>query len=663
MGDDDQTIYQWRGSEIRNILDFQNRYQNVKPVFLLDNFRSSIGIVEIAHSVIELNLQRKEKEMRPKGKQVFEEGDIVYKEFTEPKEEYRFIADRILELQKAGVSLSEIVILLRVKRLGAQLIEILDEKKIRFIVEGVNELFDTPEVQASKAIFDYLNETLDVESLKQSWLSITDYHFKEENVIKAVKSLEKCRPHNHPFYYTFVLQDIFQNFIDLLQVKEAVEADNKDLEIILYNLGKFSQVIDDFETIHFKTSAKNRIRNFCNFLHYTADEYYPEGHLQNRYISPDAVRIMTIHQAKGLQFTSVFIPGMSRNIFPPKRPGGKSVWKTIPKDLIKNPERFEASRIEDERRLLYVAITRAKKFLFITRAVYNQKMNKMPSELFDRIKQPKYIFEYNPSLDYTQRKLPLDEKKETPILLNFSVLKDYYACPYRFKLNFFYGFVQPLGQRMGYGRSLHNIVMEIHRRAIENEDISKGSLPEIISRHFSLPYSTSPVLEEMRKKADESISTYFDKNLSEFKNITLAEKDIEIDFGNGVRVNGRIDLVKRKDLDGKDKTYIIDFKTVERLPFENISEEQLRIYAIGYRSLCGQKPDFIEIYNIDENKTDHRKQIVDSDLEETRKLIYASADNIKKNILSKKCSLENCTTCYKSHLCLSTEKRKELGVK
>ena len=95
----------------------------------------------------------------------------------------------------------------------------------------------------------------------------------------------------------------------------------------------------------------------------------------------------------------------------------------------------------------------------------------------------------------------------------------------------------------------------------------------------------------------------------------------------------------------------------------HISEEQLRIYAIGYRSLCGQKPDFIEIYNIDENKTDHRKQIVDSDLEETRKLIYASADNIKKNILSKKCSLENCTTCYKSHLCLSTEKRKELGVK
>ena len=73
-------------------------------------------------------------------------------------------------------------------------------------------------------------------------------------------------------------------------------------EIVFYNLGKFSQIIQDFETIHFKDSPLKKLENFLNFLHYTASDYYPEGWLNQSLVTPNAVTIMTIHQSKGLEY-------------------------------------------------------------------------------------------------------------------------------------------------------------------------------------------------------------------------------------------------------------------------------------------------------------------------------------------------------------------------
>jgi len=173
VGDDDQTIYQWRGSEIKNILEFDKRYKgNLESVILADNFRSTQGIIDLANITIKNNINRKEKKMIHKSKYIYEEGDILYKEFQEPKDECQFIADRIKDLQKVGLKLSDVAILMRIKRLGSVLIEVLKKNEIKFIVEGVNELFSTTEALASKYIFDYLNGEMDKEALKRTWLSI-----------------------------------------------------------------------------------------------------------------------------------------------------------------------------------------------------------------------------------------------------------------------------------------------------------------------------------------------------------------------------------------------------------------------------------------------------------------------------------------------------------
>ena len=99
---------------------------------------------------------------------------------------------------------------------------------------------------------------------------------------------------------------------------------------MFYNLGKFSQVISDFETIHFHSKPVEKYGSFADFLQYHAEDAYPEGWQDNQYANPDAVRIMTVHQAKGMQWPVVFVPALLRNRFPAARIGGRNVWHLLP---------------------------------------------------------------------------------------------------------------------------------------------------------------------------------------------------------------------------------------------------------------------------------------------------------------------------------------------
>src|SRR5262249_57641843 len=101
-------------------------------------------------------------------------------------------------------------------------------------------------------------------------------------------------------------------------------------EVVYYNLGKFSQVISDFEQIYFQSNPQEKYRSFAGYLRYQAEGIYPEGWLEARYVMPNAVQIMTIHQAKGLQWPVVFVPGLVKRRFPPTAPGAVQPSSLIP---------------------------------------------------------------------------------------------------------------------------------------------------------------------------------------------------------------------------------------------------------------------------------------------------------------------------------------------
>ncbi|MCB1144388.1 MAG: ATP-dependent helicase [Leptospiraceae bacterium] len=661
VGDDDQTIYQWRGSDLSNILTFNKRYENVEQIKLVDNFRSSEGVVDLASKIISRNTQRLPKKMVFQSGYTYESGDIVYREFEDPKDESDYMADRIIELRDSGLKYSDIVVLVRVHKLSPSIIESLREREIPFLVEGVNELFTTPEVRASNAIFQFLISEITESVLQEYWRAIS-FPPDEKSLDLAIfylKELKNKLP-ELKFYDQLILQEVFQGFLDIADLKEEEGSTDPILELILYNLGKFSQVLNDYETIYFRSIPKNKLKNFCNFTKYVAGTYYPEGHLQNQYMQPDAVRIMTIHQSKGLEFLAVFIPGLSSNKFPHQAIGGKSVWHFIDKSYVVNQERYQMGNGEDERRLFYVAITRSKKFLFLSRANYGRN-NKKTSQFLKDSLDSRFVFQYQPNYRYSNRSVLSEAKSTNEIVLNFSILDDYYHCPYLFKLSFFYGFCNPLGTRMGYGKSLHNMVMEIHQRYKDGE-ISKENLPEILERHFHLPYATEPARNDATEKANRSINEYYDKHSDEFQNIQYIEKDIEIDFGNGIRVNGRIDLVKKFE-EGRERVGIIDFKTEVNEKRKEMTQEQLRIYALGYEKLTGEKANYLEIYNLGTNHSDLRVELFDAELNQTRDVILDAANKIRSNELPKSCSTEKCKKCRSKEICLRKDTREKLKVK
>lgn len=664
VGDDDQTIFQWRGSDIDYIQHFKDRYKNVKEVVLNDNFRSSKAIVDVALKVITNNSTRLEKQMVAKGFQAYEKGDILYNQFNSVMNENEFIVNSIRNLrgiefhdkpetEPRGLDYSDFVILVRKWKKAKAIIESLQTAQIPFIVSGVNNLFQRPEVDASRAIFTYLNQQIDKNTLKHHWLSLSD-KVSNDKLEEAIVFLDKSKPSKNTYYERFNIQGIFQDFLDKAGIREDVfSSDNEqevtgfnNEEIVFYNLGMFSQIINDFETIYFTYSPERKLSTFLNFLHYSASDYYPEGWQNNTYKTPNAVQITTIYQAKGLEFPIVFVPGLNKNYLPSKQPSGKQVWHFIDRHIIKGVERY-FPREEDERRLMYVAITRSKKFLLMSRAPDGRQQGK-ESIFGSEVRKSDYTI-ISPTRTYSERLYitPKPFLELTNISLSYSLLKAFFDCPYRFKFYTFYGFQPPLGARIGYGSAIHNTLMELHREYLDGNQILQTQLTQLIQKHINFPHATDAIVTDMTAKADKAVNIYYNNNSPEFNQIEFAEKEIQLDLGNGILVNGKMDLIKKKNLDGTFEKTIVDFKSTEDAQAYNATLDQLQLYALGYRALTGENADFLQIYNLDTNEG-YKNELTASDLDGIKNKIISAANDIRNNNLDHTCNSANCVCRFKN---------------
>jgi DNA helicase-2/ATP-dependent DNA helicase PcrA len=663
VGDDDQTIFQWRGSDIDYIQHFEDRYNNVKEVILNDNFRSSKAIVDVALKVITNNPGRLPKQMVAKGFQAYEKGDILYNQFNSVEEENNFIVNSIRNLRGTkfqdkpdadhrGLDYSDCVILVRKWKKADAIIGALQAAHIPFIVSGVNNLFQRPEVDAARAIFMYLNVQIDKDTLKHHWQSLCD-KVHEHKLDEAIKFLDKNKPTKDTYYERFNIQAIFQAFLDKAGIREDLFSHDpgqqvtgfNNEEIIFYNLGMFSQIIHDFESIYFTYPPDRKLTTFLNFLLYSASDYYPEGWQNNTYKTPNAVQIMTIYQAKGLEFPVVFVPGLNKNYLPSKQPSGKQVWHFIERTLIKGVERY-FPRPEDERRLMYVAITRSKKFLLVSRAPDGRQQGQ-ESIFGSEIRKSDYLV-ISPTRDYSERDhtTPKPFTDLANISLNFSLLKAFFDCPYSFKFKTFYGFIQPITARIGYGSAIHNTLMELHREYLDGRLVPKEQLDRLLQRHINFPYAHEAIEADMTAKAEKAVNIYYDKNSPEFNEIEFAEKEIMLDLGDGILVNGKMDLIKKKNLDGTFEKTIVDFKSTEDAQAYNATIDQLQLYALGYRSLTGENADFLQIYNLDTNEG-YKNELTANGLDAIRHKIISAANDIRNNNLEHTCNDPECVCRFK----------------
>ena len=666
VGDDDQTIYQWRGSDIDGILTFEERYRDVERITLDENFRSSRGVVDVGRRIAQRNDGlRLEKSMSAAGHQEFDRGDILALSFDDVVGEAQWIVQQIKQLrgepfhdnpdtQPRGLAWSDFAILLRsVARSAEPIVEALRAAEIPHVIDGLNNLFDASEIHAACQLFEYIAGAIGGSEVVDSWIDAK--LGIERTVLEAsIAVLDEARDFSKGDRWgAYNIQRTFLSFLEAIELREeniplGTHGENRG-ELALYNLGKFSQLISDFEQIHFQSEPASKYESFAWWLRRDAANYYEEGGADAGYATPDAVQILTVHRAKGLEWPAVFIPALQRNRFPSRRQGGRNIWHIIPREAVSKPERYDGSEA-DETRLFYVATTRAQKYLYFSFAPGESNQYRQPSALFSAVTA------FPPVLtrpaNAVREKLPPSPRVETAeLILSFSELKYLFECPYQFKLRFLYGFNPPIHEALGYGKSVHDCMAEIHKRAMVGDIVDTSEAEFLVDTHLHVPFAYPELRDDLHSSAVAAVERYLDSNADVLLQTEFAEKEIEIVVSPGITVNGRIDLIRRLDTD---EISIVDFKSTERAQDEDVTRQQLHVYAIGYEDLTGVPADLIEVLNLDQRGTSTR-EIVDSELlGETTQMIRNAGSALRDSDLprhSQWCG--SCAQCDLAGICRS----------
>ena len=254
----------------------------------------------------------------------------------------------------------------------------------------------------------------------------------------------------------------------------------------------------------------------------------------------------------------------------------------------------------------------------------------------------------------TVRKLKPRPKRETPnVVLSFSELKYFFECPYQFKLRFVYGFNPPLHEALGFGKSIHDALAEVHKRAQAGEILKEGDAERLVDSHLHTPFAYPDLRQQLRDAAVAAVKRYFREHGSDLRQTLHSEQQVEIQVMPGITVNGRIDLIKRIDTG---EVAIVDFKSSERAQTEDVTRSQLHTYAMGYRQLTGQNADLIEVLNLDKKGKSSREVVDDAMLLATENDIRRAGDSVRSSTFIRLNSwCDKCQACDVAGICRKRE--------
>lgn len=230
----------------------------------------------------------------------------------------------------------------------------------------------------------------------------------------------------------------------------------------------------------------------------------------------------------------------------------------------------------------------------------NGKMYRKSAQPFVEAKHSQYAYQaLSLELVYPKSQVMKFSSDEV-ITLNFSLLKDLFDCPFKFEMLNVFGFHSPLNIRMGYGRSVHNMLDYVHKHYQAIPQFTDYIIQGIVDRYLYLPYGSPILVSAMKSKAFQHLRAYIVNNQANFPNILFSEKTIDYSINEYLFIDGRIDLIK----DSLNNTItIVDFKSDTKVLSEDQSKNreqiknQLMVYVLGYENLTGNKVDFIESYD------------------------------------------------------------------
>lgn len=693
VGDDDQSIYGWRGANVQNILTFKDRYKDVKIHKLLVNFRSTKAIVQTANSFIQKAIPF---ERLPKEIKYHKNGnihDIRNLWFQTREDEAKWVAQRIKSLigttyieynpdgtekSRRGLTYSDFAVLIRSIRSqkdenkDVQFVNAMRELDIPVKTSGEGGIFDRPYAQCILEIMELLRNGTGVNRTDAEKCFV-------ESVLPIFPDADKNK-------YFNVLQEWYTNIYTpstsarrkvypqnfLHQLADALNLRMLRDETALRDLGLFSDIIKDVEQTYVSIDSEWRYREMLNFLQNIAQNYELDS---ADYISKvDAVNVSTIHKVKGLEYPVVFVVDLVNQRFPSKKGQYSGI---LPEELMRDAIARGAygNRLEDEARLFYTAITRAERLLYLTGSEIHPglKNKKKPSVFTAELNHSD--MRKDMAIDELADKIePIPRFDDNELPTDFSSVKSYLKCPFMYKLQNIYGYNAAVPELFGFGQTTHTILERLHQKYKDRIPTEK-EIFDMVEDTFMLKHvfpSNDPVnrpgsYERAKMLVHEIMRKYVNMYSDDFCRICQDEARFELLVDEAL-ITGSIDLLLKEDeAKNINEAEVIDFKSME---ISNKKEEfdwremslQVQLYSRAAKEVIGENAETGYVHTLKDN---NRVKVPVDELSVKNAISaieWAVKGILKEDFPMRACPV-NCKNCDYRAMCRKEReefKRKEL---
>lgn len=667
VGDEDQALYRFRGATVRNILEFPQTFEQCSDIQLIINYRSNAAIIEICNQWM-ISLAATLPKTENSSTTLFRTNKLIQaapantdtEEATQSPDEYpavvtltgrdiydeaEKVAQLVVDLKTNGriQDYSQVALLLHSVRSNdsGPYIEAFKKQKIAVYCPRAREYFRQPEIQLLLGCFtqilhfhdaDFADEQEQfIEYIRQCKQLFIQHSQKYSDLTSELRAIEqemksgddvKYAPDKQlaDYFYRLLATDAFELF--------------RTEKLALSNLVLFSEYLKIFLTsfqyslINDKNLHAIQYDFFHTFLYLLHLDGINQPENPEDLVPEDHVQIMTIHQAKGLEFSVVIVGRLDKNYSL-----GNTTDQAIQKyyhRLPHEPERHIPAF--DLRRLFYVAFSRAKQLLVLS-------TSKEPYTQFRGLCESVSALEYHynavihmPAAKTLQRHKPIKRRFNLT-----GHIRSYETCPRQFEFLREYGFQPAHAANTFYGQLIHQTLEAVHRIALERSlgGLNDEKLEYLFNRTFYFLTCTGlkPLDKTLRQKARTQIFRYVDQNQDELQHVHEAEYSFQIEQDEYI-LTGQMDLL----LQTKNGFEIVDFKTGPRPASDAVVlatyKQQLYLYAYALERRTGQLPERLSLYWTDEKSKDDARMAIPYH-EEDIKQVSRYFDTISQHILQK----------------------------
>jgi len=635
VGDDDQSIYAWRGADVNNILGFSGRYPGCATHTLARNFRSTPAIVLTADSFAAAELGATRITKNPQAVQPPGPRDLRRLWFPDRSDEADWVVRQIQLLlgtahQESdgtirGLTPGDFAVLMRSTKSEEQNNEPrhaaftsrLTALNISYSLEAGGSVFDRPQVSVLRDTFELLrNQQPTREIARQHFDGQIRPVYPRANFDQFAHVLAEWGRMIHGAIGGARRRVYPQKLVhDLLRAFGIAES-NFDAAI-MQDLGIFSKMIQDVESVYLSVDSARRFQEILNFLNNVADSGY-DSSTDDVLRRPDAVTVSTVHRVKGLEFPVVFVVDVEGQRFPGRRHNYNG-W--LPTDIMQNAIARGAyqSTPPEEARLFYTALTRAERYLYVTGSA------QLPAAV-----RPKQVSSFARRMNHAELSddpnllvaglVPHPQARridETVVPTSYSDIKYYLRCPRDYQFRKSFGFSPSISEMFGFGLTVHTAIGKLHE-LFPNQAPTAAAARDVTENTFHLkhiPPSRDPQnhpggYERAKDAAIRIVQEYVADYHADFARKRQVEARFEIPAQQAV-ISGSIDLMLQMNQAGQIlEATVIDFKAIEGGDEPERNEDiqwtelslQVQLYAKAAREVLGENAQTGAVHLLKDNQ-------------------------------------------------------------